>query len=64
MAEKPSPIDLQKHLAGVDYPANRATLVETARSNGAPDDVVSALENSGKDEFETPAEVSEAVFNA
>ena len=62
MADKPNPIDLQKHLAGVDYPANRATLVQAARDNGAPDDIVSALENAGRDTFETPAQVSEEVF--
>ncbi|TDN92021.1 DUF2795 domain-containing protein [Microbacterium sp. BK668] len=63
MADQPNPIDLQKHLAGVDYPASRATLVEAARRNGAPDDIVSALENAGRDDFETPAEVSAAVFD-
>jgi hypothetical protein len=35
--------------------------VRTARDNGAPDDVVSALESSGKDTFDGPTEVSEAV---
>lgn len=63
MADMPDPIELQKYLAGIDYPANRATLVEAARSNGAPDDIVSALEKAGSDIFETPAQVSKEVFS-
>jgi len=63
MADKPNPIELQKHLGGVDYPASRATLIETARSNGAPDEIISALENADRDDFESPAQVTQSVFN-
>jgi hypothetical protein len=56
-----NPIELQKHLKGVDYPASRDDLVATARSNGAPDDIVEALESSGKDSFEDPTEVQAAL---
>ncbi|MDW4574144.1 DUF2795 domain-containing protein [Microbacterium sp. M3] len=57
----PTPIELQKYLGGVDYPASRDDLVSTARANGAPDDLVAALENSGTDSFDSPTDVSEAV---
>ncbi|WP_081736548.1 DUF2795 domain-containing protein [Amycolatopsis orientalis] len=30
---KPNPIELQKHLAGVDYPAKREDLVRAAERN-------------------------------
>jgi hypothetical protein len=60
-SDNPTPIELQKYLGGVDYPASRDDLVSTARDNGAPDDLVSALENSGRDSFDSPTEVSEAV---
>lgn len=61
MAQKPTPIELQKYLGGVDYPASKDELVQTARDNGAPDDVVSALESSGEDSFDGPTAVSSAL---
>jgi hypothetical protein len=61
MAQKPTPIELQKYLGGVDYPASKDDLVRTARSNGAPDDLVSALESANEDSFDSPTAVSAAV---
>jgi hypothetical protein len=61
MAEKPTPIELQKYLSGVDYPVSKDTLLETARSQGAPDDVLSALEAADQDEFDGVTAVSSAV---
>ncbi|HAQ59444.1 MAG TPA: hypothetical protein DCR63_03015 [Microbacterium sp.] len=61
MSEKPSPIELQKYLGGVDYPASKDTLLSVARDNGAPQDVVDALESSGADSFDSPTAVSSAV---
>ena len=61
MSDNPTPIELQKYLGGVDYPASRDDLVAAARDNGAPDDLVSALESSGTDSFDSPTDVSKAV---
>jgi hypothetical protein len=61
MAENPTPIELQKYLGGVDYPASKDDLVRTARENGAPDDVVSALEGSSENSFDGPTAVSSAL---
>ncbi|SKC42328.1 DUF2795 domain-containing protein [Plantibacter cousiniae (nom. nud.)] len=61
MAENPTPIELQKYLSGVDYPASRDELVRTARDQGAPDDVIEALEQADQDEFDGPTAVSSAV---
>jgi len=61
MAEKPTPIELQKYLSGVDYPVSKDELVETARGNGAPDDVVDALSRADQDEFDAPTAVSRAL---
>jgi hypothetical protein len=54
-------IDIQKALKGIDYPADRQTMVDTAREQGASDDVMSALEALPEQQFQTPAEVSKAV---
>jgi hypothetical protein len=61
MADKPTPIELQKYLAGVEYPASKSSLLETAKSNGAPDDLLSALESASQDEFDGPTAVSSAI---
>ena len=55
------PIEVQKHLKGVDYPASRDDLVAAAQSNGASGDIVSALENIGRDSFDGPDDVMEAL---
>jgi len=59
-----NPIELQKYLAGVDYPASRDDLVEAAKGNGADDDVVQALQGLGDDSFEKPTDVSAAISNS
>lgn len=57
-----NPIEIQRHLKGVDYPADRSELVERARSENAPPEVVEALEGLPEDEeFEGPDDVMEAV---
>jgi hypothetical protein len=56
-----NPIELQKHLKGVDYPASRDELVSAAEANGAPDEIVDALRNAGKDAFDGPTAVQEAL---
>ena len=56
-----NPIELQKHLKGVDYPANRDELVQTAESNGAPQDVIEALRSTNKDSFDGPTAVQQAL---
>lgn len=58
---KVNPIQLQKHLKGVDYPASRQDLIEHANKQGADDNVRSVLEQLPDEEYETPAEVSKAV---
>jgi hypothetical protein len=53
-----SPIEVQKALKGADYPASRDDLIELAKDNEAPDEVVDELEESLEDdEYDSPAEV-------
>jgi hypothetical protein len=55
------PIEVQKHLRGVDYPATKDELVETAGSNGAPAEIVEALRGLDADQFDGPDDVMEAL---
>lgn len=57
----PTPVEVQKYLAGVDYPTTRAELVERARDSGAPSEVTSLLEQLPDKEFDSPAAVSKEV---
>ncbi|MFE9651818.1 DUF2795 domain-containing protein [Micromonospora sp. NPDC006431] len=55
-----NPIQLQKHLGGVDYPVDKRTLIQRARDNGADDEALRTLENLPADRFNSPNDVSEA----
>lgn len=54
-----SPVEVQAYLGGMNYPANRREIIETARSNGARDDVIRLLEEKLSDRtYEGPNGVS------
>ena len=58
-----SPADIQKHLRGVRFPASKQDLMDKARENGAPDDVVNALQSLSGNQFSNPQEVMRALSN-
>jgi uncharacterized protein DUF2795 len=57
-----SPVDLEKALAGADYPADLGTLVNCARRNGAPAIIVRRLEAMERTHFESPDDLNRAVI--
>jgi hypothetical protein len=54
-------IEAQKFLSGLDYPADRDEIVAYARSQGADDDIVHALEGIPDREYNGPNAVSEEL---
>ena len=56
-----NPIQIQKYLKGVDYPASKSDLLENAERNGADKDTRTTLEQLPDEEYETPADVSQAL---
>jgi hypothetical protein len=58
---KVNPIQLQKHLKGVDYPASKKELLKHAKEQGADKDALSALEELPDEQYESPAAVSKAI---
>lgn len=58
--EHANPIQIQKYLKGVDYPANKKQLIDNARKLGADDNICASLEQLPDEQFQTPADVSEA----
>jgi hypothetical protein len=59
----PSPIDIQKALSGMDYPASRDQIVAHAEQNGADEEILDALRGIDDREYEGPSGVSSAVFD-
>ena len=58
---KINPIQLQKYLKGISYPTNKETLQETARRNGAPEDVLAALQQVPEQSYNAPKDVSQQI---
>ena len=58
---KVNPIQAQKFLGGLDYPASKQEVVEHARGRDADEDVLSALEQIADREYDGPNAVSEEL---
>ncbi|NTV30671.1 DUF2795 domain-containing protein [candidate division WWE3 bacterium] len=56
-----NPIQIQKFLAGVDYPATKDELVDSAVEQGADDSVIESLQSLPDQEYQKPTDVSEAL---
>ncbi len=56
-----NPVDIQAHLAGVNYPATKQELIDKAKEENASDDVISVLQQLPERRFNSPTEVSRAV---
>jgi len=56
-----SPIEVQRHLGGVDYPAGKDEIVANAESSGAPDEVLGKLRALPDRRFDGPTDVSGAI---
>jgi hypothetical protein len=61
MMAKVNPIQLQKALKGVKYPAEKKTLLEAARNNQSDDTIRGALEKLPEQQYARPSDVSKAV---
>jgi len=58
---KVNPVQVQKFLGGIDYPASKQDLIQKARQEGANQDIVSTLERMPGDRYNSPNDVSEAI---
>lgn len=58
---KVNPVQIQKYLKGVDYPADKAALVKKAAAEGADANVRAVLAQLPDRRYDTPADVSEAI---
>jgi Protein of unknown function (DUF2795) len=58
---KANPIQLQKHLKGMQYPATKEDLIAHAKEHDADENALSVFEQLPDQDYETPAEVSKAI---
>ncbi|MBD2255527.1 DUF2795 domain-containing protein [Nostoc parmelioides] len=59
---KANPVQIQKHLKGVDYPASKQELIQHAQKQGAEQKIISLLEQLPEDEeYENPTDVNKAL---
>ncbi|MDP8949369.1 MAG: glycosyltransferase [Actinomycetota bacterium] len=58
-----NPIEVQKHLKGINYPASKENLASTAESNNASGDLVEQLRNLPDQQFSGPGDVMEALVS-
>lgn len=59
-----SPIEISKHLKGIDFPANKRDLIEHAQQNDAGEDVMEILQDLPDQEYGNMAEVMKGVGRA
>jgi hypothetical protein len=64
MNNTPNPIQIQKFLGGVDYPADRSALLAKAKDSGADENVLRALESLPDKSYDSPTAVSSAISDA
>lgn len=57
----PNPVQVQKFLGGIDYPAGKNDIVNRAKSEGADQQVMEALERIPDQEYSSPTAVSRAL---
>jgi len=55
-----SPANVQKFLEGIHYPASKEDLINTARKNGAPREVMDLIQQLPGDEYGGPQDVMKA----
>ena len=58
---KVNPIQVQKFLGGMNYPAKKDEIVDHAKSKGADENVMDTLNQLPDEDFQTPADVSKAI---
>ncbi|MEX2599098.1 MAG: DUF2795 domain-containing protein [Dehalococcoidia bacterium] len=61
---KVNPVQVQKYLGGLDYPASKDDVVRRAQDEGADEEVMDTLKSLPMDRFNSPNDISEAIGKA
>lgn len=60
-SDQASPAAVERYLKGVDFPCDKDDLIEQARGNGAPSDVIHVMEGFSEKEYGSPVDVAKEV---
>lgn len=55
-----APANLQSYLKGAHYPSGKDEIIEIARTNSAPDEIIELLQQMPQEEFGGPQDVMKA----
>ena len=58
---KINPIQVQKYLKGMRYPASRDAVIRKAEESGADERILGALQKLPETEFSSPNDISQAL---
>lgn len=58
-----NPVQVQKYLKHVDYPATKEDLIKVAQDEGADENVLHTLEDLPEEEYDSPKKLSQAIGN-
>ncbi len=61
MEKKANPIQLQKFLKGVNYPAKKSNLLQHAKAHGADEKIMHTLERLPDRDYEGPAGIAKEI---
>ncbi|MFC6065520.1 DUF2795 domain-containing protein [Streptomyces ochraceiscleroticus] len=61
MENNVNPIEMQKCLGGVNYPASKDEIMRQAEQHGASKDIMGALKKLPESDYDSPAAVSREV---
>lgn len=56
-----SPKEVEKYLAGADYPARKQDLIKRAEQNNAPQEVLDTIKRMPDETFNKPTDVAKAI---
>ncbi|MDD4902862.1 MAG: DUF2795 domain-containing protein [Patescibacteria group bacterium] len=61
MASNITPVDIQRFLGGIDYPATKQELIDYATNKGADNDILDFMAKLPDRSYDDPAELSKAA---
>jgi Protein of unknown function (DUF2795) len=56
-----NPVEVERYLKGVNYPAKKNDLIKHAQQNGASQDILETLKDLREENFNSPVDVSKAI---
>ena len=56
-----SPATVEQYIVGIDYPCEKDDLIEQARANDAPEEVIHALQQCEERQYDSPTDVAQEI---